>query len=318
MNYFQKTSDFSHTKDRSSLLKSRNSQFILKEKSKKKEIKDKNYVIFRKLSSLKSEFTKIFSNKNNNYTSKNKDPYYIREKDKDKNNEKHRFFKNKSKDYFPSSIYINKNYEPTRQTYFSFKSPNNNSCNIINHNFIANDDNDTNTFDSNSNNEERDRNFNNINPSMSGRNKLDDNNTKSIFSDLDNKGKGHITYLRNRNLSILSDGNLKDTLNEETNGQITIKNNIDNDTGKSLILPDIDSNNKLYRDRQKQINKNSIKANSNNNSNCSPKNAKEKKSPYEIYRGNNRVKNSSENRFKNLDIDNKFNYNNNNKIKNNY
>jgi hypothetical protein len=273
---------------------------------------------------LKSEFIKIFRDQNNNYKSKNKALYNIREKEKEisYNNENKNIkkYKNKNKNHFPTFIYKNKIYDSTRQTYFSFKSPNNNSNidNILNGN--EEEDNISKTFDSNSNTnnnsyceeKEKVRNFinnnNNINidSSVIERNNYDDKKSKFIFSDLDNMGKGHITYLRNRNSLILSDSerNFKDTLNDESR-RLIISNNNNNkniDVGKSLILPDIDLNNKLYKEKKKDLNKNSIKANNNNYSKSIPRNKKEKKSPYEIYKGNNKLRNSSETRFKNIYI----------------
>ncbi len=273
---------------------------------------------------MKSEFIKIFRDQNNNYKSKNKALYNIREKEKEisYNNENKNIkkYKNKNKNHFPTFIYKNKIYDSTRQTYFSFKSPNNNSNidNILNGN--EEEDNISKTFDSNSNTnnnsyceeKEKVRNFinnnNNINidSSVIERNNYDDKKSKFIFSDLDNMGKGHITYLRNRNSLILSDSerNFKDTLNDESR-RLIISNNNNNkniDVGKSLILPDIDLNNKLYKEKKKDLNKNSIKANNNNYSKSIPRNKKEKKSPYEIYKGNNKLRNSSETRFKNIYI----------------
>lgn len=348
-------------KDRSQILKSKSTQFIQKEKLIKKDIGEKNYEIFKKLSNLKSHYTNIFSDNisNNNNNSRNQSRINNSISKRTNNHEvfKGRLNKKKKKN-FDSTKTID-NLQPCKESYFSFKSPAKESFisfKNIEENNIENETNNNNeissTYNSMGNNTNPNEDKNNNNPCIvSIRHK---NGSKSIFSDLEINNKENnkesnrerdsknntFRNHNNVNISILSNGNGNGTgsgfinnkekeyysinngnaLNETSRKVVFSKNNFNSskiETGKSLILPNIDLNNKFLKEKQRDFSRHHrglkspagpVKALSPVNPNIlSPRKNKDSvssPSPIGLFKGNKKFlkKNNLEKSYNNLDI----------------
>ena len=180
-----------------------------------------------------------------------------------------------------SSITDLKNHQKnnSRENFLSPKSPGSDSFVILNNREV----NKTNSFISNENDDK-------FNPCIvSVRHKHE--NKASIFSDFDKSGKENKTHLKIKKISIMNNTNGKDAFNDSFKQVIFSKNNnnYESEFGKTFILPDIDFNNKLIKERQKDFSKKFCKEKYSNSSLYEIKD-----SPYD--------KNKESKIFKNLDL----------------